>query len=60
MKTTVLEAATGAEIDMMDPQNTTTTSESLEVVDMGIAESFSELRNNKAFDFWKSSEENLY
>ena len=62
MKTTILldqMCEAGTEI-MDNPQNTKTESFSLEIVDMGNMDNFSGLRNNRAFDFWKSKEEDIY
>ena len=57
---TTMDYAHSAETEVIEPQNTNTTSVSLEVVDMKFVENFYELRNNTSFDFWNSPEEGLY
>jgi len=57
---TTMDYATSAETEVMEPQNTNTTSVSFEIAEMQIVEDFYELRNNSAFAFWNSPEENLY
>jgi len=52
--------ANGAGTEFFEPQNTNTTSVSIEFVDSKFAEDFYGLRCNPAFDFWKSDEEDLY
>ena len=55
-----IEYAPAGITEIVGPQNTKTTSISLMFPDVETTENFYEFRNNPAFDFWNSSEEDLY
>jgi hypothetical protein len=55
-----IEYAPAGITEIIGPQNTKTTSISLMLSDVEGTENFYELRNNSAFNFWNSSEEDQY
>jgi len=54
------EPLPGAKTEVIEPQDTRTTSVSLEIIEMNAVDNLSELRNNSAFDFWNASAEDIY